>query len=123
MPLDESAPASLVIPEERGTSWRPWLLAGGIATVLVLGAWGSGLRPSRLWSSPVPTLNTLEVDRGDVVLVVTENGSLESADNATVRCQVEALIGTTGGAGGSQGNRSGTSGGQNAQQGGAAGAG
>ncbi len=49
-------------------------------------------------------------------MVVTENGSLESANNAMVRCQVEALIGTVGGArtggqGGAQGARGGQGGG------------
>jgi multidrug resistance efflux pump len=67
----------------------------------------------------------LEVDQGDLALVVTENGSLESAKNATVRCQVEALIGMVGGAqgaggpnarGGAQGNRAGQ-GGQGGQAG------
>jgi multidrug resistance efflux pump len=33
------------------------------------------------------------VDRGDVIVVLTENGTLESGDDALVRCQVESFLG------------------------------
>src|SRR4051794_39264178 len=106
MSSDGSAPKALVIPEERRPPWRSWLLPASIVALAGFGAWGAGVKPSRLWSKTAPTLAVLEVDRGDVDLVVTENGSLESADNATVRCEVEALIGLTGGAAGkAQGGR------------------
>src|SRR4051812_11898829 len=73
MSSDGSEPA-LVIPEERRPLWRSWLLPASIAALVTFGAWGAGLKPSRLWSKTAPTIAILEVDRGDVGLVVTENG-------------------------------------------------
>ena len=59
-------------------------------------------------------MRLVEVDQGDVTEYVVENGTLESASNTVVRCEVEALIGTVGGTaalGGAAGtNRNGTSG-------------
>ena len=64
----------------------------------------------------------LEVDQGDVIEFIAENGSLESATNTVVRCEVEALMGMVGGSTGSGGaaggNRSGSSGGTSSGQGG-----
>lgn len=117
MSLDESAPPALEIPEERGPSWRPWALATAIVAAMGLAAWGSGVRPSRLWTTPKAQLSTVEVDEGDVALVVTENGTLESADSSTVRCEVEALLGTTG----TTGSRTGTTAGGQGSQAGAGG--
>ena len=60
---------------------------------------GSGLSSAHASrrSSNQP-LDFVEIDRGDVDIVVVEQGTVESANNTTVRCQVEALIGTVGGA-------------------------
>jgi multidrug resistance efflux pump len=44
-------------------------------------------------SSPVPDMETVEVDRGDVELVVVEKGSLETSDDDVVRCRVESFQG------------------------------
>ncbi len=105
-------PSSLVIPETKRR--RPWGILLFLSVVAGLGgwAWATSFRPARLWSGTPKQLITLEIDRGDLSLLVTENGTLESSDNATVRCEVEALIGLTGGAtGGAQGARAGGSGG------------
>ena len=40
-----------------------------------------------------PPVATVEVDQGDVSLVVTENGVLESSVDDVVRCRVESLLG------------------------------
>src|SRR5690349_4468314 len=67
--------------------WR-WLGALAILAALAGGLWGAQGRLRSLWAKQGPTLALLEVDRGDVPVVVVENGSLESADNATVKCKV-----------------------------------
>ena len=49
------------------------------------------------WMAPPPVaLKTLPVDLGEVDAVVTECGSLESAENVAVKCQVEALVSLAG---------------------------
>jgi multidrug resistance efflux pump len=64
---------------------------------------------SRLLSSKKQTAARLvEVGRGDVRVVVVENGSLESANNTTVRCEVEALMGLVGGSDQGTGTTAGT---------------
>jgi len=80
---------------------------------------------SRLWSGSPQRIDTVQIDRGGVFLVVTENGTLESSDNATVRCEVEALLGVNGmAAGGAQGGaRPGGTAAQGGQGGGGAGGG
>ncbi len=128
MSLDLNKP-SIVIPQRKSSSRGFWLAATTVAGLALGGglwAWGTGVQPSRLWARPVAPIETLQVDQGEIALVVTENGSLESANNTTVRCQVEALIGLVGGTqgatgtngrNGSQGSRSGTQGGMNGQSG------
>jgi len=44
-------------------------------------------------SRSLPETATFEVDSGDVVMVVTENGSIESSDDSVVRCRVESFLG------------------------------
>lgn len=55
------------------------------------------MRPTRFWMKPAAQLATVPVDRGEVTLTVVESGSLESADTAPAKCQVEALTGAIGG--------------------------
>jgi multidrug resistance efflux pump len=89
------------------------------------GLWASGVRPSALWSDSGSKLPTLVVDRGDVPLFVVESGALESANNATERCRVEAITGLVGGAQATQGTtgpRTNAAGGNMGAGGGAAGA-
>ena len=61
---------------------------------LALGV-GLGMRylPGSVQPGAVPVLETLEVDQGDVSLVVTENGFLESSVDDVVRCRVESMMG------------------------------
>ncbi|WP_206108005.1 efflux RND transporter periplasmic adaptor subunit [Paludisphaera soli] len=73
-------------------------------------AWEQGYRPSWLDRREAVSYKLAEVDRGDIVQYVVEFGTLESATDAVVRCQVEALIGLVGGSNSSgSGNRSGGS--------------
>lgn len=87
-----------------------WLTT--LAVMVSLGglvwAWESGYRPSwEMFAEPV-SLDLIEVDRGDIIELIVENGSVESASDSVVRCEVEALIGTVGGASGAaSGARSG----------------
>jgi len=83
-----------------------WLVT--LAVMVSLGgltwAWERGHRPSwDMFQEPV-SLDLIEVDRGDILELIVENGSVESASDSVVRCEVEALIGTVGGtSGGGQG--------------------
>ena len=43
--------------------------------------------------SSISNLATVEVDQGDVALVVTEDGSLESSDDDVIRCRIESFLG------------------------------
>ena len=78
MSSDVSASQALVIPEVRPPAWRIWLIPASIAVLVAFGAWGAGVQPSRLWSKTGPIVAVLEVDRGDLDLIVTENGTLKS---------------------------------------------
>jgi HlyD family secretion protein len=108
---DSSSRVTLEIPEDRhGLGWKTWTaLATVLAAAACYGGWKAGLRPDRFLAAPTATLATLTVDEGEMAAVVTENGSLESADNASIKCMVEALIGMTGGAT-ATGGKSGASG-------------
>jgi HlyD family secretion protein len=112
MATDLSAPAQLVIPQDRPRPWRAWVV-GVMIVALGVGfwSWRTVKRPAFFWGRPTARFATLEVDRGDVSLFVVENGSLESAENAMVRCRVEALVGVSGAAQG-QGGRGGMAGGR-----------
>jgi HlyD family secretion protein len=98
---DASAPVRLEIPESRrGLSPR---LMGAMVVLAAVAAgclgWKAGVL-KWLESGPALTLATLEVDQGEMVAVITENGTVESSNNAAVKCQVEALVGLTGGSSG-----------------------
>ncbi len=62
--------------------------AAGLCWALSLGH-ETGRSPS----STLPETATVEVDQGDVVEIVTENGSIESSDDSLVRCRVESFLG------------------------------
>ena len=87
-----------------------------LAAVVSCAIWFSGTSEALGLSQPKSLLKTVRVTEGDIQVVVTESGTLESAKNATVKCQVEALVGQVGGqqgnakAGGG-GNRGGSGGG------------
>jgi len=110
MTLDEQRTTHLAIPKQRKPIWRKWLpTLLGLGTLGLAGAFF--VNPSRLWSKTTREHPVFKVERGDMTLVVTENGVLESANNATVRCEVEALVGVTGGVNGTgRGGASGSGG-------------
>lgn len=62
-----------------------------------------------------------KVDKGDIFVTVVESGTLESADNATVKCKVEAILGTTSSMGGGQPMAGGMRGGGGGMSGGGGG--
>ena len=74
----------------RGGLKRPLAvaIAGSIGLCLVLSAehWAGPFRPRSL-----PAIETVVVDQGDVTLVVTENGSIESSVDDVIRCGVESF--------------------------------
>jgi HlyD family secretion protein len=111
------------IPQVRRGYWGHVKI--GAALLAIVGAtcaWQSGYRPPLFSQSTRVPLDFVEVDQGDVDIVVVEQGTLESAKNTPIRCLVEALIGTVGGAqGGTSGKASGTAGGGSGQGSGGAG--
>jgi multidrug resistance efflux pump len=75
--------------------WWPMVL---VLVAVPAALWAAGIRPEGLLypkKDQGPAL--YEIDQGDLQTTVVESGSLESSENATVRCQVEALIGMVGG--------------------------
>jgi multidrug resistance efflux pump len=101
MSLDFNASqTTLVIPERKKGHGALWaLIVLGVAVGAGVFAWRAGVTPSRLWAASQAPLETLVVDEGELDLCVTENGSLESSNNATARCEVEAVMGQVGGTG------------------------
>jgi HlyD family secretion protein len=98
----------------------PWVPMVALAAVVAF-LWVAGYRPE--WLGPrkqAPT--TLAVDRGEVRVVVVENGTFESARSESVKCQVEALMGAVAAAGSQApaagGGRNRAGGGGNARAGG-----
>src|SRR5262249_23046023 len=82
------------IPRPRWFQKRGPRYAAGIALATGLFwtfGWGYGISPFR--SSTLPDLELVEVDRGDLDLVVIERGSIESSDEDVVRCRVESFQG------------------------------
>src|SRR5262245_4105440 len=116
--IDQTEFTTIEIPRVRRS---PWGLLKIIAAVLVVGgaawAWQAGYRPPQLLASSRAALELVEIDRGDVDVYVVENGSIESANNTTVRCQVKALLGLIGGTQGTTAGKGQTSGGMGSGQG------
>ena len=96
-----SAPATTIHAARRPKQRWGWLRPVAIVVVLVAALaggslWALGYRPGRGYSSAENSYATVEISRGEVRVIVLESGSLESADNAMIKCQVEALLGTIG---------------------------
>lgn len=110
----------LETPKPRRSILKWLTILGGTASVCAATwAWQNGLRPSMDYFAKPIQFRLVEVDRGDIVQVVLENGSLESASDSTVKCRVEALIGMVGGTtGNGTGNSTGGSGGRSGSGGG-----
>src|SRR5271157_3525574 len=78
-------------------------------------AWQAGYRPPFLAAQRSDmSLDLVDVRQGDVSEYGVENGTVESATNTVVRCEVEALMGMVGGTSGAGGaggaSRTGTTG-------------
>src|SRR4051812_1467530 len=87
-----SEPTSLVLAKPRKEPRRPGgrrLLAVGFLVVAAAsaGVWAYAGQSFRRWAGRDVALRTRLVDRGDVRVYVLESGSLESSDNATIKCQ------------------------------------
>ncbi len=70
---------------------RGWLAAAVLSALCL--ALFLERRGGPLPRESAPEVATVEVDQGDVSLVVTENGVLESSVDDVVRCRVESLLG------------------------------
>ena len=80
----------------RPLGWLGLSLCGAVTIAAVLGF--SLMRPTAsppgsIRHESLPDVATVEVDQGDVSLVVTETGVLESSVDDVVRCRVESLLG------------------------------
>jgi HlyD family secretion protein len=73
---------------------RSRLLAAALVVLSGI-AWAIGIvyETHRDPTRPIADLPTVEVDRADVAWVLTENGSVESSDDAVIRCRVESFLG------------------------------
>jgi HlyD family secretion protein len=92
MATNQNARANGISGARRWQGRSLWL---GLAAACSLGlcwAVGTGYRPGPFESSSHSPLPTLEVDQGDVALVVTETGILESSVDDVVRCRVESFL-------------------------------
>jgi HlyD family secretion protein len=84
-----SAAPPEVAPRSTRRTWLKWLIAGAVAVVLIalaakaLSLFGSGARDRSRG-----TLSTYTVKRGDLLVTVTEDGSLESGENVDIKCEV-----------------------------------
>src|SRR5271157_1053537 len=126
MPKELSLGGQIIL--DRPQARRPLLgyvtmLAALLAVGGAVWAWQAGYRPPFLGAqSSKLSLDLVEVDQGDVIEYVVENGTLESATNTVVRCEVEALMGMVGGTGGTSGaagsSRTGSTGSSGSGQGG-----
>ncbi|MFO0956655.1 MAG: HlyD family efflux transporter periplasmic adaptor subunit [Isosphaeraceae bacterium] len=91
-PGANAADFSVRVRRRRPHNPRWWMMAASVTLTIGLGTWFA-IQRTRSVQAEVNRIPTVEVDRGDVPIYVVETGSLESTDNATVKCQVEALLG------------------------------
>lgn len=99
---NQESPTPKIVLEtpRRRRSLSKWLtiLAGASVVIGLTWAWQTGRTPKLDYFAKPVELGLIEVDRGDIIQLVIENGTLESASDATVKCKVEAIMGLTGGA-------------------------
>lgn len=125
-----SAPLKISPRRAPRRSWLKRILFSALFALIAVPAalFAGGYRPDWIFQSG-PKLPELTIDRGALSVVVVESGTLENSDNATVRCKVEALLGTVGGQGqgmgmggmGGGGGAGGGGGGRGGSRGGSAG--
>jgi HlyD family secretion protein len=113
------APALVVEPPPR-RRLRGLVVVTALVLVAASGtwAWSNGSLKRLLGDEETP-IPLVEVDRGSLMVYLVETGALESANNTSIKCQVESLLGTTGGTAGT--GRTGSTG--SSTQGGAGGTG
>ena len=70
-------------------SWLKWLLAAALVAGVAGVAWaGWAVYRTSVKATSTGPLTTYTVKRGDLLVTVTEEGSLESAENVEIKCQV-----------------------------------
>jgi HlyD family secretion protein len=76
-------------------SLRASLSSAAVTAVILATGWVlcTRYRSGAFQRESLPAMATVEVDQGDVSLVVTENGILESSVDDVVRCRVESFVG------------------------------
>ena len=80
------------IPKVRRDYWGLVKIVVAVAAVGGAGwAWSAGYRPPFLANDQQPAFELVEIERGDINLIVLETGTVDSANNRTIRCQVEAF--------------------------------
>ncbi len=100
--------APIEIPRVRRSAWGVVKIALVLAVIGgVVAAWQLGYLPRLMGRQARPIFRLVEVDRGDINISVVETGTVESANNATIRCQVEAILGAVGGSQGGTGKAGG----------------
>ncbi len=100
------------IPKIRRGYWGLVKIAAALVAIGGAGwAWSAGYRPPFLGRDEAPAFKLIEIGRGDINLIVTEMGTVESSNNRTIRCTVEALLGQVGGSQGTGKTPGGTGGG------------
>jgi len=73
---------------------RSWLLRGGVAVlVIALAAAGLAMLSPRIEGKGNTGIITHRVERGDLLVTVTEDGTVESAENLQIKCEISG--GTT----------------------------
>ncbi len=80
----------------RRFGWFGLSLCGAVTLAAVLGLpfmRRTALPTGSIRHESLPDVATVEVDQGDVSLVVTETGVLESSVDDVVRCRVESILG------------------------------
>ena len=127
MALDLTAITPPTPPEtkSRPRSRLRWIVAGsvGLATAASAAAfWRAGAQSRQFWEATPVALETLDVVMAPLSVVVVETGTVESASNTTIKCQVEALVGLVGGttSGGARSGATGGAGGSSGASGGTA---
>ena len=100
-PSTTMAPFSVELKPAKRRSGRKWVLLAIVLAGCSGGAyaWSHRDSVSRLFRPPAESLAMVTIDEGSLAVFVVETGTLESANNTTVKCRVEALVGTVGGAG------------------------
>ena len=92
--------ALVAAPKSRGTRWLAPVALLLVAVGAGVWAWQSGFKIQKLWQGEPEALRLVDVDEGILPVYLVETGTLESGQNTSIKCMVESLIGTVGGASG-----------------------